>query len=50
VDFSLRQAVADSLRELSQRAAAKGLTLECKIDAEAPELLVAIRGGCGRSC
>jgi len=40
VDFSLRQAVADSLRALTQRALEKGLKLECSIAPEAPELLV----------
>src|SRR5258708_13352734 len=34
IDFSLRQTVADSLRELSQRSSEKGLKPECRI---APE-------------
>jgi signal transduction histidine kinase/ActR/RegA family two-component response regulator len=40
IDFSLRQTVADSLRELSQRSSEKGLKLECRIAPETPDLLV----------
>ena len=44
MDFSLRQTVADALREPIQRAAEKGLKLECRIAPEAPELLVGDAG------
>jgi signal transduction histidine kinase/ActR/RegA family two-component response regulator len=40
IDFSLRQTVSDSVRELRLRAIEKGLTLECRIAPETPDLLV----------
>jgi signal transduction histidine kinase/ActR/RegA family two-component response regulator len=40
IDFSLRQAMADSIRGLAQRASEKGLKLECRIAPETPDLLV----------
>src|SRR5713226_8071174 len=40
IDFSLRQAVSDSLRTLAQRASEKGVKLIYRIALEAPELLV----------
>ena len=40
VDYSLRNTLADSLRALAQRASDKALELDCRVAAEAPDLLV----------
>jgi CheY-like chemotaxis protein len=39
VDFSLRDLLTHSLRTLAQRAAEKGLRFECRVAADAPDLL-----------
>jgi signal transduction histidine kinase len=40
IDFSLRDVLADALKPFAHRAAGKGLKLDCRIDPDAPPLLV----------